>query len=139
MNTAPDLQASSRFYRVDSIGSSERFELAARQQNIRLDCDIDPAIASVYADRDRLFQVIGNLLANAIKFTPQGGRVSLRARLRADDAEISVQDSGPGIPAQNLPHVFDRFWRGDRASRTARDWGWRSAKASLRPTMEASG
>ena len=103
--------------------ASERFELVARQQNVRLDCEIDPAIASVHADRDRLFQVIGNLLGNALKFTPPGGRVSLRAHLRADDAEISVQDSGPGIPPQNLPHVFDRFWRGDRASRTGAGLG----------------
>jgi signal transduction histidine kinase len=59
----------------------------------------------------RLGQVIGNLLDNAVKFTPAGGRVVLRACVREDDLCVEVSDNGPGIPAADLPHVFEAFFR----------------------------
>ena len=77
----------------------------------------------VSADRDRLLQVVGNLLDNAFKYTPGGGRVSLRACEHQGYAEIIVQDPGPGIAPEDLPHIFDRFWRGDRASRASAGLG----------------
>jgi signal transduction histidine kinase len=101
----------------------ERFDLSAGERNIEFNCEIDAKIGSVSADRDRLFQVIANLLGNAFKFTPEGGRVSLRAYEHEGDAEIVVQDTGSGIPPENLPRIFDRFWRGDRALRDSAGLG----------------
>ena len=101
----------------------ERFGLSAQERNITLDYDIDADVRSVSADCDRLLQVIGNLLGNAFKFTPEGGRVSLRAFEREGRAEIIIRDSGPGIAPENLPHIFDRFWRTDHASRSSAGLG----------------
>lgn len=65
----------------------------------------------IVADPERMFQVLSNLVGNAIKFTPKAGTVSVTATLAGDDVVISVVDSGAGIPADQLPHVFDRYWR----------------------------
>lgn len=64
----------------------------------------------VSGDAGRLDQVIGNLVANALRHTPRGGRVSLHARPLSDDVQISVSDTGEGILPEELPHIFDRFW-----------------------------
>ena len=61
--------------------------------------------------------MLSNLLGNAFKFTPEGGRVMVRAGKVDASVQITVEDSGPGIPAADLPRIFDRYWRGDRASR----------------------
>jgi PAS domain S-box-containing protein len=105
------------------VEARERFSLSAQERNIALDYDIDAVVRSVSADCDRLLQVIGNLLGNAFKFTPEGGRVSLRACEREGHAEIIIRDSGPGIATENLPHIFDRFWRSDHASRASAGLG----------------
>jgi two-component system, OmpR family, sensor histidine kinase BaeS len=75
---------------------------------------------TVFADPDRLNQIISNLAANAIRFTPPGGTISLETDLHAEGVRIIIQDTGVGIPKEDLPFIFDRFWRGDR-SRTSRD------------------
>lgn len=67
------------------------------------------------ADTDRLEQVLGNLVANALRHTPSGGAVILSASAGNRAAQIMVADTGSGIPAGDLPYVFDRFWRGDKA------------------------
>ena len=87
---------------------------AARAKGVRLELDLDPLHAGYAGDRRRLEQILAALLDNALKFTPAGGRVV--ARLDADDrrARIRVIDSGRGIPAALLPHVFDSFRRSDR-------------------------
>jgi signal transduction histidine kinase len=99
------------------------FDMQARAGRVALHCEIDAGVGHVSADRDRLSQVIANLLENAFKFASEGGSVSLRAHRREDDVEIVVQDSGQGIPAAELPRIFDRFWQGDRASRTGAGLG----------------
>ena len=78
---------------------------------------ISRPVPPVHGDRNRLEQVLSNLLGNAFKFTPEGGRVMVRAREVDASVQITVEDSGPGIPAADLPRIFDRYWRGDRASR----------------------
>lgn len=67
--------------------------------------------AQVNADRDRIFQVLSNLVGNAIKFTPAGGRVNLECDTRAGEVLVTVSDTGPGIPAHMLVNVFDRYWQ----------------------------
>jgi two-component system, chemotaxis family, sensor kinase Cph1 len=68
------------------------------------------------ADSERVFRVLSNLLGNAIKFTPEGGTITVRAERRGDDLSIAVADTGPGIAADQLPHVFDRYWKAQSAS-----------------------
>ena len=72
--------------------------------------------AEVLGDPRWLHQVITNLLTNALKFTPPGGRVTVRAAPEAVDAVLTVTDTGPGIPADELPRIFDRFWRSPQAA-----------------------
>jgi signal transduction histidine kinase len=69
------------------------------------------------ADPERIRQLIGNLLSNAVKFTPAGGRVTLSARDCGKEILVSVEDGGPGIPTEDLPHLFDRFWHARRTAR----------------------
>jgi len=74
---------------------------------------------TVDGDRDRLHQITVNLLTNALKFTPRGGTVTLAVEPVEALAKLAVSDTGPGIPADELPHVFERFWRGAGAGRSA--------------------
>jgi len=77
------------------------------------------APVQVLADAGRLHQVIANLLTNALKFTPAGGRVTIQAGPAGGEAVLRMTDTGAGIPADELPRIFDRFWRGRQASRTS--------------------
>jgi PAS domain S-box-containing protein len=74
----------------------------------------------VFADHDRLCQLLSNLVGNAIKFTPAGGRVSVTVTTHDDDVEFEITDTGEGIPSDHLPHVFDRFYQAGNARRGSR-------------------
>jgi hypothetical protein len=98
----------------------ELIEGQAREGKIDINLEIDPGIPVINGDYDRLMQTLSNLLGNAIKFTPEGGNVRLRLTLSGDEVLVSVIDTGIGISAADLPHVFDRFWRArDTTSRGA--------------------
>jgi PAS domain S-box-containing protein len=86
---------------------------AAAAKSIRLERVIEPGVGLVSGDADRLQQVMWNLLTNAVKFTPEGGRVEVRLAHSRTSAEITVTDTGRGIPASFLPYVFDRFRQSD--------------------------
>ncbi len=92
---------------------------AANAKDIRLTAALDPTPATVTADSGRLQQVVWNLLSNAIKFTPKGGQIELLLRRRDARVELSVSDTGIGIPAHFLPHVFDRFAQQDSSTTRA--------------------
>ena len=96
---------------ADSL--SRRFEAA----DITLDRRLSGA--PVLADPHWIHQVTTNLLTNALKFTPAGGRVTIDTRQVGPDAILEVTDTGVGIPADDLPHIFDRFWRGRDAAQTS--------------------
>ena len=89
----------------------------AEQKSIDLECTVQDGLPRVRLDGDRVLRVISNLVGNAIKFTPEGGRVSLRVERGDGCVRFAVADTGPGIPPELLPHVFERYWQsrpGDR-------------------------
>jgi two-component system, chemotaxis family, CheB/CheR fusion protein len=86
--------------------------LAARHQ-IALAAELSPEVGTVCIDSGRIQQVIWNLLANAVKFTPEGGRVAIHMRRQDGTVEIEISDTGVGIRPEFLPHVFDRFRQGN--------------------------
>ncbi len=104
------------------------------------DFDLRPAAPDVVAlaDRDRLAQVLTNLLDNAIKFTPDGGRIAVDWRTANGEVEVTVADSGHGIAETDLPHVFERFYKADRA-RAATPGGSGLGLAITRHIVEAHG
>jgi hypothetical protein len=89
----------------------ELVEGQARERKIDIQREIEAGIPVVMGDHDRLMQVLSNLLGNAIKFTPEGGNIRLRVTRSGDQVLVSVIDTGIGIHAADLPHVFERFWR----------------------------
>ncbi|HET9390427.1 MAG TPA: ATP-binding protein [Steroidobacteraceae bacterium] len=88
----------------------------AAAKSIAIVADFEPGGGALRGDPDRLQQVISNLLSNALKFTPAGGRITVTLRNRSGFAELTVRDTGQGIGADLLPHVFDRFRQGDSSS-----------------------
>jgi PAS domain S-box-containing protein len=88
----------------------------AQAKSIALEVEIEDSRLEISGDPDRLHQVVWNLLGNAIKFTPKGGRIQVRLRRRGSSAEIEVQDDGPGIAEDFLPFVFERFRQSDSSS-----------------------
>ena len=84
--------------------------------------DIPPSLPEVTGDQARTSQVLGNLMNNAILYTPEGGCIELNARESDGEVEISVRDTGPGIEKKEIDYVFDRFYRLDK-SRTRNSGG----------------
>ncbi|HET8785728.1 MAG TPA: HAMP domain-containing sensor histidine kinase, partial [Candidatus Limnocylindrales bacterium] len=93
------------------------FEEAARRAQIAVVAEV-PADAAVHCDADRVVQVLGNLIGNALKFTPEGGRIAIDVVSNGGDVRFSVADTGRGIPPDHLPHVFDRYWQSRGSART---------------------
>ncbi len=90
----------------------EAYGPAASQKDITLRGKLSNDSGPVEADGDRIQQIISNLLSNAIRFTPTGGCIEVHCARRADCVELLVRDSGRGIPADALPHIFERYWQG---------------------------
>jgi signal transduction histidine kinase len=93
-------------------------------------------VPTVNADEGRLLQLLANLVMNAIKFTEAGGRITVGARLERGSVVLCVEDTGPGIPPEHLPHIFERYWH---AKRTARTRGSGLGLAIVKGITEAHG
>ena len=93
----------------------DQFQIPAEAENITLSLDV-PRECRVKGDRTQIERMLANLLSNAIKYTPAGGHVSVRLRSGEGWAQLEVEDTGLGIPADQLPHIFDRFYRVRSAS-----------------------
>jgi len=103
-------------------GAIDAVKPAAEAKEVSLDVDLAPDLGRIWADEERVQQVVWNLLSNAIKFTPKGGHVVLRARRDEHNVILSVSDDGQGIDAEFLPHVFEPFRQAD-GSTTRRHGG----------------
>ncbi|HEX6041148.1 PAS domain S-box protein [Longimicrobium sp.] len=113
----------------------EAFAPLAGEKGLELVAEVEPDVPEVEGDRDRVLQVLANLLGNAVKFTPAGGRVTLRVRAAPDEVRFAVGDTGPGIAPENQGLVWDRFWK----SRTANRHGAGLGLAISRGIVEAHG
>jgi signal transduction histidine kinase len=95
------------------------FEPQASDRGVKLGLEMSPELPTIQADWHRIAQVLGNLLTNALRHTPDGGFVTLTTTGGNNAVKVTVTDTGTGIPAGDLPYVFDRFWRGEKSrSRT---------------------
>ena len=116
----------------------EQAEPSADRRGITLDLVLPDAPIRIRHDPQRIGQVVANLVGNAIKFTPRGGRVTVEAQAVRDGARIDVTDTGVGIDASELPHIFERFYRGSRANE-ARGSGSGLGLAIVRSIVEMHG
>ncbi|HEX7840647.1 MAG TPA: PAS domain-containing protein [Kofleriaceae bacterium] len=111
---------------------------AALAKGVRLVVDLDPEVGAFTADADRLQQIAWNLLVNAVRFTPHGGRITVSAARAGAGVQIVVADTGRGIPSEHLPHIFERFRQVD-SSPTRVHGGLGLGLAIVRHLVEAHG
>jgi len=95
---------------VEEVGS--QMQLGADLEGVELSVNVPADLPAVEADRDRIHQVLSNLIGNGLKFTPSGGQVTVAAEQVPGGVSVTVSDTGPGIEAEMKEHLFDRFWRG---------------------------
>jgi signal transduction histidine kinase len=100
-------------------GVVEAYQPSAKEQGIALALETPTGLPTIRADRDRLTQVMGNLLTNSLHYVPEGGHVRVESDRRDSEVVVSVIDDGPGVPAEDFSHLFHRFWRSDPARRRA--------------------
>jgi signal transduction histidine kinase len=91
---------------------------AAQQAGIRLHRQSEPAGMRIYGDEEQLVRALSNLVSNALRYTPEGGEIVIEATRQGHQIMLSVQDTGPGIPPEHLPNVFERFYRIDESRHT---------------------
>jgi two-component system phosphate regulon sensor histidine kinase PhoR len=92
-----------------------RFHPQAERQKLTVQTALDDKLPSVRVDSERIVQVINNLLHNAIKFTPAGGRITVASHFEKGRVVVAVSDTGIGIEKTDLPHIFERFYKADRS------------------------
>jgi signal transduction histidine kinase len=117
--------------------ASDDFVVPAAARNIVLDRAIAPGVI-VTGDRDALKRAVANLLENAVRLAPEGSRIRLATGSEGNRAWVAVADEGPGIAPEDQPHVFDRFWRADKA-RSRADGGTGLGLAIVRQIAESHG
>ncbi len=98
---------------IDDVAN--RLERQFEEKNVSLIKSSPQEITQVKADADRIGQVLLNLVGNALQYTPPGGRVTIQAKIHRDEVHVSITDTGIGIPAEHLSHIFTRFYRVDKS------------------------
>jgi signal transduction histidine kinase len=101
---------------------------SAEARSLAISADVPSRLPAVNVDAGRIVQVLGNLLANAVKFTESGGRIAVRAETGPSNVVVSVEDTGTGLTAEEQARVFDRFWQARRATRRGNGLGLAIAK-----------
>ena len=101
------------------------YQYQIQRKNITLDLDIASPLSDIEVDPGRMTQVLTNIVDNALRHTPEGGRIVLSAKDTNDQVELAIQDSGPGLKAEDIDRIFDRFYR-TNSSRQREDWGFRA-------------
>jgi signal transduction histidine kinase len=100
----------------------------ASANELTVTSDVGDDVSGVASDRDRVLQVFANLTGNAIKFTPKGGCITIRAHTAGPEVTFAVSDTGPGIPPEHLAHVFDRYWQAKSTAKLGAGLGLSIAK-----------
>jgi signal transduction histidine kinase len=119
-------------------GLLDKFKPAAQEKKIKLEYHQECDLPSILIDPDRIAQVVTNLVANALNYTPKNGSISLTATTSGKEVKLSVCDDGPGIPAGDLPFVFERFYRVDK-SRARKSGGSGLGLSIAKQLVEAHG
>ena len=101
----------------------------AREKEIDMSLDLEDSLPGICADRDRIAQALGNLLGNALKFTPEKGNVRLRARAEDGFVRFEIRDSGTGISESDMPHLFDPFWQSKKTAHLGAGLGLKITRA----------
>jgi PAS domain S-box-containing protein len=97
-------------------------------KSLQLMQEVEQGLPTLQCDRDRIMQVLSNLVGNAIKFTSEGGTITVSACRQGDEVCICVKDDGPGIPPHQLPHIFERYWQAKETARQGTGLGLSIAK-----------
>ncbi|MBK8781214.1 MAG: HAMP domain-containing histidine kinase [Anaerolineales bacterium] len=118
---------------------AEKFSPQLQRAGVTIEVDILPSLPTVLADGDRMAQVFTNLVDNALKFTPRGGMISLRASVQNTEMLISVTDTGSGIPEEAQAHIFGRFYQADPARRGGEQHGAGLGLAIAHEIVQAHG
>lgn len=113
----------------------ENLKIQAQERHQKLLVDLDHHLPSVVCDEGRFMQVISNLVGNAIKFTQEGGEISLTARQKGNVVQVTIADTGAGIPPEEIPYIFDRYWQAERT----KDLGTGLGLAITKGIVEAHG
>jgi two-component system sensor histidine kinase ResE len=117
----------------------ESFTELAKYGEITLEGNVDPEVDPVHMDTQAVGRVLNNLISNALRHTAPQGRVSVWARRTKRGAEVTVSDTGAGIQAEDLPHIFERFYRGDVSRSRSRGTGAGLGLAIARGIVQAHG
>jgi len=111
------------------LGALESQHSLAAAASVIVAADVSPELPPLEADEERLLDVLENLIGNAVKFTGAGGSITVGASRQGKDVLIWVKDSGAGIAAEQLPHIFDRFWQAQKKERRGIGLGLSICKA----------
>jgi signal transduction histidine kinase len=110
------------------LDSVEILRQQATAKALRLELKVNPGAERVLCDRERILQVLGNLVSNAVKFTPLGGEISVRADRAGPEVVFAVRDTGPGVPEDQRARIFDRYWQAEETAGTGTGLGLSIAK-----------
>jgi signal transduction histidine kinase len=108
--------------------AEELFRSQATVASVSIDYDLAPSLPPLHVDRHRIMQVFSNLIGNSLKFTPAGGRITIRAQPAGEEVAFTISDTGPGIPPENISDIFSPYWQAKRTERMGAGLGLPIAK-----------